>query len=152
MNSAAHRAYYGGDTEAARKQWLEVKKRTAETGNRTMQAAMTVNVGLAVWGSGDFRVSLEYNLEAADLFRELEDETGMAVALLNVGWSALVLGDAVLADESLREALVVAGRLGAVHWIATAHSRLGQSSSLSTRKSPARNSSRPRRRSARSWK
>jgi predicted ATPase len=125
LNSAAHLAYYRGDTEAARKQWLGVKERTAEIGDRAMQAAMTVNIGLAAWGSGDYRASLEYDLEAAALFRELEDETGIAVALLNVGWSALVLGDAGLADEALREGVVVAGRLGAIHWIANGALALG---------------------------
>jgi hypothetical protein len=86
---------------------------------------MTVNVGLAAWGSGDYRASLAHSLEAADLFRELEDETGTAVALMNVSWDAFVLGDVVLADESIREAVVVAGRLGAIHWIANGALVLG---------------------------
>jgi predicted ATPase len=118
MNSGAHLAYRSGDTEAARKQWLEVKERAAESGDAELQAAMTVNVGIAALGSGDYRASLDYSLEAAGLFRGLEDETGIVVALLNAGWSALVLADVVLAEESLREAVVVAGRLGASHWIA----------------------------------
>jgi hypothetical protein len=125
MNSAAHLAYQRGDTEAARRQWLGIKERAAELGDRDRQAAMSVNIGLAAWGSGDYRASLDHTLEAADLFRELEDETGTVVALLNVGWSALVLGDAVLAEKSLREAMVVAGRLGAIHWIANGALALG---------------------------
>ena len=118
MNSAAHVAYHRGDPEAARKQWLEVRERAATIADRGMQAAMTVNVGLAAWGSGDYRASLEYSLEAAALFRELGDETGTVVALLNVGWSALVLGDAALAGETIREGVAAAGRLGASQWIA----------------------------------
>jgi hypothetical protein len=86
---------------------------------------MTVNVGLAALGSGDYRASLDYSLEAAGLFRGLEDETGIVVALLNAGWSALVLGDVGLAEESLREAVVVAGRLGASHRIADGALALG---------------------------
>ena len=78
---------------------------------------MTVNIGLAALTSGDYRTALEYSTEAADLFRGLE-EVGTAVALQNCGWSALALGDTALACDSFREALVLAGRLGAPRFIA----------------------------------
>jgi hypothetical protein len=125
MNLAATLAYRMGDPEAARKQWLGLKERAAEIGDRKAQADMTGNIGLAAWGSGDHRAALEHWLEAADLFRELGDESGIVKMLLNVGWSALVLRDAVLAEKSLREGVVAAGPLGASHYIANGALALG---------------------------
>ena len=117
MNMAAWVAYEQGDLEDARNQWLRVRELAVEIGDVGHQAAMTVNIGLAALTSGDYRTALEYSTEAADLFRGLE-EVGEAVALQNCGWSAFALGDTALACDSFREALVLAGRLGAPHFIA----------------------------------
>jgi predicted ATPase len=124
MNMAAWLAYEQGDVEAARNLWLRVREIYVEMGDLPYQAAMTVNIGLAALTSGDFRTALEYSTEAADLFRGLE-ESGTAVALQNCGWSAFALGDTALAGDSFREALVLAGRLGAPRIIASIACGLG---------------------------
>jgi hypothetical protein len=124
MNMAAWLAHEQGDVEAARNQWLRVRERYVEMGEPAYQAAMTVNIGLAALTSGDFRTGLEYSTEAAELFRGV-DEHGTAVALQNCGWSAFGLGDTALARDSFREALVLAGRLGAPRVIASIGCGLG---------------------------
>jgi predicted ATPase len=112
MNAAARVAQVRGDLDTARAGFLTVQALADEYGDRSMYAATAVNLGLMALDSGDFRSSLEQSAAAAAAFRELEDEPGTAAATANVGWCALALGDYALAEKSLCEAVIIAGRLG----------------------------------------
>jgi tetratricopeptide (TPR) repeat protein len=118
MNAAARVAQARGDLDTARKGFLTVQALADEAGDRGMYAAMAVNIGQVAWDSGDVRSSLEQSAAAAAVFRELGDESGIAVAAANLGWCALALGDYALAEKSFCEALVIAGRLGWMPFIA----------------------------------
>lgn len=117
MRDSARLVAYSGDFERARREHVEVKRRAAAAGEPGMEAAMTVNLGVLAQQSGDFRGGLEYQTEAAALFRELGD-TMVIVAVMNSGWCALGLGDVVLADSSFRKGLEMAGAAGTINRIA----------------------------------
>ena len=72
---------------------------------------------------GDFRAAVEQSAAAVELFRklppELAHETIVSAAIINLGWSALGLGDHALAADSLREGLSICRRLGHVGRIET---------------------------------
>ena len=72
-----------------------------------------MNLGALAMESGDYRAGLEYSTRSAELFAELNREDRLAMAYLNCGWSAISLGDAGLAEESFRQALLVAEPLAA---------------------------------------
>jgi len=120
MNSSAHLAIAKGDLDSARAQFSTVKDLAAEFGDPQMQAFAAINLGMVETNLGDCRAGLEYSAEAADLFRELGREGGLANALVNCGWNALGLGDAARAEDSLRQALVVADRLESLPALANA--------------------------------
>jgi predicted ATPase len=113
MNSAALMAAHQGEVESARSQFVAIRERAAETGNRSMVAFATVNLGAVAWEAGDFQSSLEYSAHAAALFRELGDDGGVWTSLDTCGWSAIALSDLPRAEGFLREAFLIAGRLGA---------------------------------------
>jgi predicted ATPase len=113
MNSAALNAAHQGDVESARSQFVAIRERAAETDNRSMVAFVTVNLGAVGWEAGDFQSSLEYSANAAALFRELGDDGGVWTSLDTCGWSAIALSDLLSAEGFLREAFLIAGRLGA---------------------------------------
>jgi predicted ATPase len=113
MNSAAFNALEQGDVEGARSQFVAIGKRADEVGNRDMVAFATVNLGAVAWRSRDFQSSLEYSANAAALFRELGDDGGVWTSLDTCGWSAIALSDLPRAEGFLREAFMIAGRLGA---------------------------------------
>ena len=113
-----------GDLEGARAALLEVRARAARAGNRDRVARTTTNLGVVAIEAGDFRAGLEYSLEALELWPELGDDSGVAVALENCGWSALAL-DPARAEDFFGQALSVAGRLGAPRRIASGSLGLG---------------------------
>ncbi len=117
MKQAAGFAEVRGDLDGARAGYLAVQALADEAGDRGMYAAMEVNVGLVDMLTGDFGSALRHSEAAADIFRELGEESGLAVSLQNCGWSALRLGDHGRAEASFREALVVAGGMGWVFMI-----------------------------------
>ena len=113
MNSAALNATDKGDFDDARAQFVAIRQRAGEIGHREMVAFTTVNLGLVAQRTGDLQAGLEYATEAVDLFRELGDDGGVAVALGNCGWSFLELSDPERAAEVFREAIVILARAGA---------------------------------------
>jgi non-specific serine/threonine protein kinase len=119
MNAEARIAMEKGDTKGARAGYMTVKEVAAASGDRGMEAAMAVNLGVLATLSGDYRAGLDQSMEAAELFDDLHQEGGVATARINCGWNALGLGDPALAEGFFRHALLVAGRLGAMPRIAT---------------------------------
>jgi predicted ATPase len=114
MNDAAHLALKRGDLEDARARWVEIGELAARFGDKQLRAFSTINLSLVAGRSGDERSSLDYATEAAGLFRELENESGLNVALINSGYAAFQLGDVPLAERAFREGLAIADRL----WLA----------------------------------
>jgi predicted ATPase len=125
LNLSAQLALVSGDHDRAREILVAAKDVAAERGDRMTEARMTVNLGVLAMNEQDFRASLEHAMYAAGLFQEFEEDTGLVVALINVGWSALGLGDVVLAVDYFNQGLVVAGRLGATSRIANGAEGLG---------------------------
>jgi tetratricopeptide (TPR) repeat protein len=125
LNLSAQLALVSGDHDRAREILLAARDVAAERGDRMTEARMTVNLGVLAINEQDFRASLEHAMYAAGLFQEFEEDTGLVVALINVGWSALGLGDVVLAVDYFNQGLVVAGRLGATSRIANGAEGLG---------------------------
>jgi hypothetical protein len=112
LNSEALNAVDRGDFDDARAQLVAIGERAADIGDGLMVAFATINVGDVASRSGDFRAGLEYSGKAAELFRELGMDEGMATALGNSGWNSLGLLDPARAAQSFCEALAVFGRLG----------------------------------------
>ncbi len=112
MNVAARLAQEKGDLEGARAEWIRMRELAAQSGDRVREAAAATNLGVVAHLSGDYRAGLAYSTEAAEVFADLRDEDKISIALLNRGWSALGLGEAGLAEESFRDALLVTDRLG----------------------------------------
>jgi predicted ATPase/class 3 adenylate cyclase len=125
MNQSAHLAGKRGDLEGAQEGFVAVKTLAAELGDRGLEAAMAVNLGMLAIRSGNFRAGLEHSREAAAGFRETGEHGGTSAALMNCGWSALGLGDPALAESSFREGLAVADRLGAPPRVANGAEGLG---------------------------
>jgi predicted ATPase/class 3 adenylate cyclase len=125
MNTTAILAAEQGDLDRARAEWLRVMAVAGEIGDRSREASTAVNLAAIACRSGDPRAGFEYATEAAQLFRNLGEESGTASALLNRGWCALDIENVAAAEVSFREALVIAGRLGAVPRIAMGASGLG---------------------------
>ena len=113
MNAAAIMAHQKGDTDGARAELIRIAALAAERGDRSREAAAALNLGALAMVSGDYRAGIEYSTRAAELLAELHKEDQLAMAYLNCGWSALGLGDAGLAEESFRQALLVAEPLAA---------------------------------------
>ena len=130
MNMTAMLAAEQGDFDRARAELLQVMAVAGEIGDRSRQASTAVNLAAIAGKSGDPRAGFEYATEAAQLFRSLGEESGTATALLNGGWCALDLGNFAAAEVSFREALVIAGRLGAIPRIAKGASGLGATLAL----------------------
>jgi tetratricopeptide (TPR) repeat protein len=118
MSQAAGHAEAKGDLDRARAGYLAVQALADEAGDRDMHAAMEVNLGVLGLRAGDFGSALRHSVAAAEIFREMGDESGLTVSLQNCGWSAFGLGDHQRAEESFREALAVAGSMGWVFMIA----------------------------------
>jgi hypothetical protein len=79
-----------------------------------------VNLSAVALDSDDPGLALELATEAARLFRQAGNTTGVILATQNCGWSALGLANFALAAVSFREALSMADRLGSVPRIADA--------------------------------
>jgi predicted ATPase len=109
MNSAALNAAEQGDLDRARSELTAIMTRAEETGNDQMVAFATVNLGDVAWRARDFPSSLEYSIAAVELFRERNDDGGVATSLAGCGWSSLALSDAARAEGFFREALAVGG-------------------------------------------
>jgi hypothetical protein len=77
-----------------------------------MVAIATINLGVVAERASDSQAGLEYSAKAADLFRELGDDAGMAVAIESCGWNALALPDPSGAEGFFRDSMVVYDRLG----------------------------------------
>jgi non-specific serine/threonine protein kinase len=112
LNAEALNAVDHGDLDDARAQLVAIGERAAEIGDGMMVAFATINLGDVANRSGDFRAGLDYSGKAAELFRELGIDEGVAQALRNSGWNSLGLLDPARAVEYFREALAVLGRLG----------------------------------------
>jgi Tetratricopeptide repeat len=80
-------------------------------------AFTTINLGVVAERSGDSQAGLEHSAKAVDLFRELRDAAGVAVALENCGWNALALPDPPRAEGFFRDAIVAFDRLGSARRI-----------------------------------
>jgi tetratricopeptide (TPR) repeat protein len=98
-----------------------------------MVAFTTVNLGLVAQRTGDFQAGLEYAAAAVDLFRELGDDGGAAVALANCGWNFLDLSDPERAAEVFREALAIMARAGATRTYRALGAALGLAAALVAR-------------------
>ena len=114
-----------GDLDGAREAWLEVRSMAGAAGDREREAAAALNLGVVAMNSGDFSSGFMYASEAADLFRDLGDESGVFTALVNGGWSALRDARVVIAADSFGKALVIARRMESVPFIADAATGLG---------------------------
>ena len=125
MNSLAHVARANGDLEGARGRFLELAEAAAGFGNQQLHAYAVVNLGLIELDVGNYRGALEYSSAAVDMLSELGDETGLATALANSGWSALCLGDPVGAADFFRRSLVFAAQVEATNHIASLAPGLG---------------------------
>jgi predicted ATPase len=125
MNSSAHLARAKGDLEGARGRFLELAEAAASFADRQLHAYAVINVGLVELDVGNYRAALEYSTAAVDMLSELGDETGLAAALGNCGWSALCLADPARAADYFRRSLVYAGQVEATHQIATVALGLG---------------------------
>jgi Tetratricopeptide repeat len=118
MNSAALNASEQGDHETARAQFRVIRERAQEIGERMMVAFATINLGGTAWRAGDFREGLEESQRAVELFREGGDDSGVANALENCGWTSLGLSDPAGAKAFFHEALKISGHLGWLRGIA----------------------------------
>jgi predicted ATPase len=112
-----------GDPAAARRRLLAVRDLAIEVGDRSTEVTSTINLGAFALRRGDFRAAVESSAAAVELCRELSrelalNETFVSAAVINLGWSALGLGDHTLAADSFREGLSVSQRIGAVARIA----------------------------------
>jgi predicted ATPase len=118
-NHSANLARLSGDLEGARAGYAALRQLAREVGDREVEAFATINLGGAETNLGDLRAGLRHSTEAAELFRELERDSGFAAALGNCGWNALGLEEWALAEDSFRQALAISNRLGAKPRIAT---------------------------------
>ena len=118
LNSAALNAVGKGDLDGARAQFVAIKETAGAIGDRGRVAIATVNLGEVAWLAGDLQASLDYSAEASALFRELGDDGGVIVSLGSCGWNALALSEPVRAEGCFREAVIIAGRVGAIRRIA----------------------------------
>jgi predicted ATPase/class 3 adenylate cyclase len=118
MNSAALNASEQGDHKTARAQFRVIRERAQEIGKPMMVAFATINLGGTAWRAGDFREGLEESQRAVELFREGGDDSGVANALENCGWTSLGLSDPAGAKAFFHEALEISGHLGWLRGIA----------------------------------
>jgi predicted ATPase len=112
-----------GDAATARRRLLEVRHLALEVGDRSAEVSSTINLGALALRRGDFGAAVEDSAAAVELCRELSregalNETFVGAASLNLGWSALGLGDYDLAIDSFRQGLTVSQRIGSVGRIA----------------------------------
>jgi predicted ATPase/class 3 adenylate cyclase len=114
LNLMAYSTLTRGDHEAAREQFMDVKEKADALGDAVMGSYVTTNLGYVALLAGDFLSALRYSLEAVELHRALGHTNGVIYAQANCGWACLGLEDHAGAAESLRESLVVAGKLGMV--------------------------------------
>ena len=118
-NLSAHLARLTGDWEGARAGYVDLRQLAHKVGDREVEAFATINLGGVETNLGDLRAGLRHSTEAAELFRKLGRETGLAAALSNCGWNAIGLEQWALAEDSFGQALAISTRLGAKPRIAT---------------------------------
>ena len=100
-------------------------ERANAIGAEELVTFVTVNLGEVAWLSGDFHVTLEKSLEAAELFRASGDESGLLTALDSCAWAALALRDPARAKGLLYEVFPLATRLRADRRLFTTTCGLG---------------------------
>lgn len=118
-NHAAMHARLSGDMEGARVNFAALRRLAREVGDREVEAFAAINLGGSETSLGDLRAGLRHSTEAAELFRKLDRESGISVALGNSGWNALGLEEWVLAEDLFRQALAISIRLEAKSYMAT---------------------------------
>ena len=91
VNSEALTAGERGDHERALAQLVALRERYRALGDRNQEAIVTANIGMVTLVSGDFAAGFAYAEEALEAFRELGDDGGVVVALMNSGCSAVGL-------------------------------------------------------------
>ncbi len=114
QNAAALQATDKGDFETARRQFQEVGARAAELGDRMIVSFVAVNLACLFGRTGDYAAGIEYSARAVELFRELGDENGQAVAIANSAWCSLSLSDPAQAASDFHTSLSSLARHGAV--------------------------------------
>jgi tetratricopeptide (TPR) repeat protein len=113
QNASALQATDKGDLEAARRKFEEVGARAAELGDRVIVAFVAVNLSGLFSQEGDYASGIEYGARAVELFRELGDESGQAVAIANSAWCSLALADPAQAASDFHTSLSTLVRYGA---------------------------------------
>jgi len=101
-----------GDFEGARRRLVTVVERADALGDRAVEATATLNLGYVGWRAGDYRAGLDHSTKALELFRQREDDAGVAHALSMCGWNLLGLPDPASAARYLRESLAMLAEIG----------------------------------------
>jgi predicted ATPase len=130
LNSAASNASGKGDLDRARAEFLALREKAGEVGERGMVAITTINLADVASRAGDFQTALDYAATAVDFFSEVGDDGGVAVSVEACGWNALALSNPARAEQAFRDALVIFGRIGSIRH--TAISALGLGAALVT--------------------
>jgi len=112
MNSLALAACGAGRLDAARAQFVEIRRRASEIDARDLVAFATINLGTVARGAGDFGAALAYSSDAVALFGELQDDGGAMMAHHSCGWDSLALAEPANARAQFLETLAIAARLG----------------------------------------
>jgi predicted ATPase/DNA-binding SARP family transcriptional activator len=101
-----------GDLDRAEELWREAVAAFAAQGNRLREAMTLANLACVVADRGDPARAVEEGQRALAMQREIEENDGIAVSVLNLGRWTLGLGETDAARAYLAEALELGRRLG----------------------------------------
>jgi predicted ATPase/DNA-binding winged helix-turn-helix (wHTH) protein len=85
---------------------------TKKSGDAWALATLYNDLGAAAQGQRKYAESLAYLQNSLDMYRKLGDESGVAIALNNMGLSSLLSGDVCGAGAAFREAILRANGAG----------------------------------------
>jgi tetratricopeptide (TPR) repeat protein len=98
--------YYQGDLGAAEKDFLACAAIREKTGDKSELAGTTMNLGVLLYGTGDFKKSIIYYNKALKVFEQLKDTLNIAKCLVNIGMTENDMGNTIAAKEKLIKASI----------------------------------------------
>jgi tetratricopeptide (TPR) repeat protein len=96
--------YYQGDLVAAEKDFLACAAIREKTGDKSELAGTTMNLGVLLYNTGDFKKSIAYYNKALKVFEQLKDTLNIAKCLVNVGMTESDMGNTIAAKEKISHA------------------------------------------------
>ena len=115
-----------GNYELAEQYGYESVRIFQELGDKYNLADALSPLSAAIFARGEIETSREMDLKMLELYREAEDEPGIALALAYIGWDEVLLGKAQQGIQRLEQSLAMQRKMGSKFGLAFSMMVLGK--------------------------